>query len=1090
MSAMAKRKDPGPEAQRSWQDFVDEVRSRTEILDVVRRLSPSSNVQDKQRTSSNRRSFFLACCPFHADDTASMSLLPTTQRYNCFGCGAEGDAFKFIMELNGVGFGNAVRTAADIAGVSIPSSFHAPDSAGPRPFFRPAPEPKPLRPFVLPPADAHIAETGSWIKAWSISDGKMSSFNPAAVHVYRDADQRLLCQVLRLEGKKGKSFRPLTWADPAASTGDDVELLAGMKESGWVLRGTPGPLRPVYGADRVAGLDPANFKGLLVVEGEKSADKSQVLLDGTGWIVLSPMGGLNAVSAMDFEPIAKAIEQRLGKSHAFDIVAWPDADELIHRNDGSVMDRVATFQDGVTMAARAFFKEWEAVRFLRITPPDGKTDGWDAADAVEDGWTREEMLTLIVSAEGGPSKEQNIGASMNTTNAALRLQKPDEKNAPADASDAAAPWEDPDPVANGDLPAAADATHLSVVQPHPATPGADHEDADMENHIPDVDDSGDDDADEIPIAETLENYFRCLGFDQDRFYYFQVKESNQIVGLRPREMVENNLISLAPLEVWTITFGRVDRKGRETVDLSLAVNYLIRRCHDAGIWSRSRCVLPGARLDNEHVVFHFGSALWVEGVGLMDPYRHTGRYVYSSDEDMGAPNFDNPLGPASGPHGLTDPACEDELGQLLKIIRSIAWRRADAALSQLGMLGWLAIAPICGVLPWRPHLWLDGPSGSGKSWLMNNIFHPILGSYALHVTSNTTESGVRNAIMGRTIPVMFDEAEGENTAGRTRMDAILRLARQASNDSMATVVQGVQGGGGTRSTRIETTMMFTSIMPQLTASADISRFARLHLAGPSAALTNQQFNDLLVIPSARLFTPEFSRRFVARMILHANLLRRTQKIFVEAMANMGILQRHADVYGSLAAGAWLLLNDGEIADAGEAILWLTDMGVQTAIIDIAQASLEDQEYSRMVSVILASQIRVESQGQSYTMFETIGNLIAAGMQLNHGEDGLTINPQAAAEALMRYGIKLHPRHGPICNEEHPPGLVFHNHWKPLADLLKDTRYAGRDYDGVLMQVPGAAKTKSPVRFGAMGTSRGVFLPIDRILPGIEIPNDE
>jgi hypothetical protein len=1010
-----------------------------------------------------------------------MSLLTSTNRYNCFGCGAEGDAFKFIQEINGIGFGEAVRIAAGITGVTVPRSFHSQSSPKPRPFFRPAPDPKPLRRFVLPPADAKVAEAGCLVKAWNISEGRESSFNPAAVHIYRDPERRLLCQVLRLEGKNGKSFRPLTWADPAAAIDDDVELLAGMPKPGWVLRGAPGERRPVYGADRLADLDPAEpFAGLLIVEGEKCADKLQPLLRDSGWIVLSPMGGLNAVSAMDFAPVAAAIERQLGKSTSFDVVAWPDADPLVHRKDGSILDRVQVFQDGVIISASAAFKSWSSVGYLCIKPPAGKSDGWDVADAVEEGWTTEDVLALIAGASEIPESGDETGAddqasSVSMPEQGLRSARDLQQTSPALGSDLEAEEKD--------ASAFVETSRLQVVQAMPAASVG----ADAETHVSDV--GGGDDAKGIHLADTLEGYFRCLGFDQDRFYFFQVQESNQIVGLRPREMVENNLISLAPLDVWMMTFGRTDRKGRKAVDTAQAVNYLIRRCHDAGIWSRSRCVLTGARMDNERVVFHFGSAMWVDGVGLMDPYRHTGRYVYSSDEDMGAPDFDNPLGPTSGPHGISDPPCHDEVVQLLTIIRSIAWRPADAALSQLGMLGWLAIAPICGVLPWRPHIWLDGPSSSGKSWLMNNIFHPILGSYALHMTSNTTESGVRNAIMGRTIPVMFDEAEGESTADRQRMDAILRLARQAANNSMATVVQGIQGGGGTRSTRIETTMLFTSIMPQLTAFADISRFARLHLAGPGAALTTQQFNDRLVVPAARLFTPEFSRRFVARMILRAGHLRTTQKLFVEAMANMGILQRHADVYGSLAAGAWLLLNDGEITAESDAILWLTDMGVQSAIMDVAQASLEDQDFSRMLGIILASQIRVEAQGQHHTVFETIGNLIAAGMHLDHGAGAMTVNPQAAAEALLRYGIKLHSRSGPVSGDDFPPGLVFRNSWKPLADLLKDTRFAGREYDSLLMQVPGSAKTKNSIRFGAMGTSRGVFVPIDKVLPGFEVRGD-
>ncbi len=54
----------------------------------------------------NRRGF--ALCPFHTEKTASLSI--KNNRYKCFGCGASGDMFSFVMELFGIGFTESIKT--------------------------------------------------------------------------------------------------------------------------------------------------------------------------------------------------------------------------------------------------------------------------------------------------------------------------------------------------------------------------------------------------------------------------------------------------------------------------------------------------------------------------------------------------------------------------------------------------------------------------------------------------------------------------------------------------------------------------------------------------------------------------------------------------------------------------------------------------------------------------------------------------------------------------------------------------------------------------------------------------------------------
>ncbi|MFO7936413.1 MAG: DNA primase [Kiritimatiellia bacterium] len=90
-------------------NIIEEIRARVDIVELIR-----ERVEIKKSGSS-----FKGRCPFHNEKTPSFTVNPTRQSYKCFGCGAGGDAFKFVMEYDGLTFIEAVRQLADRVGVVI-----------------------------------------------------------------------------------------------------------------------------------------------------------------------------------------------------------------------------------------------------------------------------------------------------------------------------------------------------------------------------------------------------------------------------------------------------------------------------------------------------------------------------------------------------------------------------------------------------------------------------------------------------------------------------------------------------------------------------------------------------------------------------------------------------------------------------------------------------------------------------------------------------------------------------------------------------------------------------------------------------------
>ena len=92
------------------EELVEEIRSKNDIVDVI-----SSYVRLQKKGSS-----YFGLCPFHNEKSPSFSVSRQKQMYYCFGCGAGGNVFTFLMEYENYSFVEALKYLADRAGVELP----------------------------------------------------------------------------------------------------------------------------------------------------------------------------------------------------------------------------------------------------------------------------------------------------------------------------------------------------------------------------------------------------------------------------------------------------------------------------------------------------------------------------------------------------------------------------------------------------------------------------------------------------------------------------------------------------------------------------------------------------------------------------------------------------------------------------------------------------------------------------------------------------------------------------------------------------------------------------------------------------------
>ncbi len=93
-------------------EFLQEIHDKLNIEDVV------SSYVSLKKAGKNLKGL----CPFHNEKTPSFTIYPETESFYCFGCGAAGDVIAFLMRIENLDYMDAVKTAADLAGMNMPDN--------------------------------------------------------------------------------------------------------------------------------------------------------------------------------------------------------------------------------------------------------------------------------------------------------------------------------------------------------------------------------------------------------------------------------------------------------------------------------------------------------------------------------------------------------------------------------------------------------------------------------------------------------------------------------------------------------------------------------------------------------------------------------------------------------------------------------------------------------------------------------------------------------------------------------------------------------------------------------------------------------
>ena len=545
---------------------------------------------------------------------------------------------------------------------------------------------------------------------------------------------------------------------------------------------------------------------------------------------------------------------------------------------------------------------------------------------------------------------------------------------------------------------------------------------------------------------TANKHFRCLGYDHDTYHYLP-REKGQLTFLSPAAHDRKQLNTLAPLSWWEAAFP-----GSKGCNWNAAADALFRASHKAGVFVKENlrgrgCWTVEDKKGKVGVLLHLGDRILAPGAKkFVDPEEYhcpEGR-IYERQKRLAGPS-------ATKAMDLT--GTEEILG----LFNDLLWH--DESSGRLAA-GWTVMAPICGALSWRPHVWLTGGAGSGKTTVIKELIQPCLGDMRFYFEGNSTEPGIRHRVRSDAIPVLYDEAERNDVRAEPRIQAIIALARSASSTGDDAEIAKGNPQGGVLSYNCRSMFCLASIGGTLKGQQDRQRIALLQLRSKGNVGPGQKEKHWRAYsPRLNAMTPTKGRELIARTLqwLRDGRMMETLEIFKLAASTVLGDARSGDQYGTLYAGAWTLMSD-EPPDALEAREF---MGAE----DLTHYA-EDQEPEglRALHILLQKQERTDTSNGVKTL--SVGQLVG----IANGDMGGDVSTTEAANKLRQLGFRVELHDGKA-------SLLVAGTSDWIKKSLIDTPYS--DITATLRTLPDT-KLTGPLRFYAGLVSRTTAVPLEML----------
>jgi putative DNA primase/helicase len=400
-------------------------------------------------------------------------------------------------------------------------------------------------------------------------------------------------------------------------------------------------------------------------------------------------------------------------------------------------------------------------------------------------------------------------------------------------------------------------------------------------------------------SQKIDEPFDFLGFYEGG-HYFLLKNNNIIETIPRTGMSKTRLFHIAPLSWWQIAFPQ-----RNGVNWDSAIDYIIQESLLKGFFNPDMIRGVGIWKEKDRVIINDGKQTQ-DSSGRITIGSGEYKYIKSNKK------IDNFFSIASS----------DEDGkELLKLFLSQGFENKFEAYA---LLGWSLIAPFSGCLNWRPHVWLTAASGSGKSWVLENLVYPLIGRYLRKGSGQDTPASIYREVKTDPLPIINDEMEYSKQK-ESKLLQIIDFAKNSSNDTSGGFARS-NAGGGVEKFHIRSCFLFSSITTLLEEGSTKNRFVVCRLKSDyTEKITKSRQLVPIILKSAN---------FRARMMKEINNVITNIDYLIPIITKIVGSQRRADVISPLLAAVFAVLQGGLIKDY---------KGIEETFFDLLQFQTQDKE---------------------------------------------------------------------------------------------------------------------------------------------------
>lgn len=423
--------------------------------------------------------------------------------------------------------------------------------------------------------------------------------------------------------------------------------------------------------------------------------------------------------------------------------------------------------------------------------------------------------------------------------------------------------------------------------------------------------------------------FVVLGNDRG-FHYFMRRDSRVIFPVSRGNFSAIKALEIAPLSWWAVDFSSKE-DGIRALDI---YDFLTHKSNAVGQYDRSKIRGAGVWRDHDGIVLNDGQRLILPDGTALSYDDHKSEYIYvKSSSRFGT---------------MTGPESTDEDGRTLEALFA-AQQWAEPAMAPLAM-GWALIAPFGGMLKWRPHIWVTGRAGTGKSEFMESVIQRICGPFSFVGAAKTTEAGIRRDLDVDARPAILDEMEPKNAKTRDKIASLLELARNSSSDGPANIITMANANGGVETFIIRSCFAFSSVYVPDEDAATTSRIIRMEMKLQTTQEEKFRISDALKAECMQDPT-RYSRRMYRAL---SRILTDIEWIRSAYLGRFGE-QRKIDQFAPLMAASWAAQSRECLKDSSDGQRWLQEWLLK--LMDKSGESQDDED--AVMRHLLGAQVRTD-----------------------------------------------------------------------------------------------------------------------------------